>query len=151
MDGLSPEECQDESPSRLEWIRQKTVEKAENKYLDRLMSLPGLEETKAFFLHAKSMVEAAARREIDLKNVNFDVVFMGNEGTGKTAMARLYAKFLASLGLVKPNDTYAQTGVETFSAYGFSKTRTLDSMRNIVSNCGGCVSLLFVSCAVFCA
>lgn len=102
------------------------------------MSLPGLEDIKAFFLHAKAKVQAATRRGIDLKDVNFDVVFTGNEGTGKTAIANLYANFLASLGLVKPRG--AQKGIEKFSAYGFSKTRTLDSMRTTISNRGGCVS-----------
>lgn len=140
MDGLSPEECEDESPSRLEWLRQKNVERAENKYLDRLMSLPGLEETKAFFLHAKAKYQAASRRDTNLKKENFDVVFMGNEGTGKTAMAGLYAKFLKSLGVVK--QTSNVDVINRFSGYGMSKTSTLSTMTSTSQNNdnNGCVS-----------
>ncbi|KAM5380363.1 hypothetical protein ACJZ2D_003465 [Fusarium nematophilum] len=140
IDGLSPEDCDDESPSRLEWLRQKEVEKAENKYLDRLMSLPGLEETKAFFLHAKAKVQAAQRRETDFKKENFDAVFMGNEGTGKTMLARLYAKFLASLGVVKKSGGI--TGINRFSAYSMSKTSTLSSIHSTCNACGGCIAII---------
>jgi hypothetical protein len=102
------------------------------------MSLTGLEETKAFFLHAKAKIQAASRRDTGLKKENFDVVFLGNEGTGKSAMARLYAKFLASMGLVKPTATYS--GIEYFSSYGFGKSASLSTMRNTCDACGGCVS-----------
>lgn len=102
------------------------------------MSLPALEETKAFFLHAKAKVQASTRRETSLKKDNFDVIFTGNEGTGKTAMANLYARMLVSLGLVKPTSDY--TGIHRVSCYQFSKTCTLSSIQNISSSCGGCVS-----------
>jgi hypothetical protein len=138
LDGLSPEDTKDESPARIEWLRQKDIEKAENKYLDRLMSLPGLEETKTMFLHAKAKVQAATRRETSLKKENFDVVFTGNEGTGKTTMAHLYAKFLQSLGLVKPAGGY--NPIHVVSSYYFGKTSTLETMRNICASCNGCVS-----------
>ncbi|KAF5008081.1 hypothetical protein FDECE_5630 [Fusarium decemcellulare] len=140
IDGLEPEKCEDESPARLEWIRQKEVEKAENKYLDRLMSLPGLEEAKAFFLHAKAKVQAAQRRETDFKKENFDAVFMGNEGTGKTMLARLYAKFLSSLGVVKKSGTI--TGINRFSAYSMSKTSTLSTIHSTCNACGGCIAII---------
>jgi SpoVK/Ycf46/Vps4 family AAA+-type ATPase len=104
------------------------------------MSLTGLEETKEFFLHAKAKIQAASRRETSLKKDNFDVVFLGNEGTGKSAMARLYANFLASMGLVKPSEQYS--GIEHFSSYGFSKSSTLASMRNICDACGGCIAVI---------
>jgi hypothetical protein len=138
IDGIEPEDCEDESPSRIEWIRQKEVEKAENKYLDRLMSVPGLEEAKSFFLNAKARFRASERRETDIKNENFDAVFTGHQGTGKTMLANLYAKFLASMGLVKPSGT--MTGINKFSAYNMSKTSTLSTMHSTSIACGGCVS-----------
>lgn len=116
------------------------MEKAENKYLDRLMSLPGLEESKAFFLHAKAKIQAATRRETDLKKENFDAVFMGNQGTGKTMLANLYAKFLASMGVVKA--VGAIDGISKFSAYNMSKTSTLSSIHSSCITTGGCVSSL---------
>ncbi|KAF4954616.1 hypothetical protein FSARC_12056 [Fusarium sarcochroum] len=140
IDGLEPEECQDESPSRLEWLRQKEVEKSENKYLDRIMSLPGLEEAKAFFLHAKAKVKASQRRETDFKKENFDAVFMGSEGTGKTMLARLYAKYLVSLGVVKNSGVF--TGINRFSAYNMSKTSTLGTIHNTCNACGGCIAII---------
>lgn len=144
IDGIEPEDCEDESPSRIEWIRQKTVERAENKYLDRLMSLPGLEEAKSFFLNAKAKFHAAERRETELKNENFDVVFTGGQGTGKTMLANLYAKFLASLGVVKPSGSV--TGISKFSAYNMSKTSTLSSIHSTSIACGGCVSWIVRPC-----
>ncbi|KAG5765466.1 hypothetical protein H9Q72_006449 [Fusarium xylarioides] len=140
IDGLEPEACQDESPSRIEWLRQKKVEKAENKYLDRVMSLTGLEEVKAFFLQAKAKVKAAQRRETDLKKENFDVVFTGGEGTGKTMLARLYAKYLISLGVVKKSGVF--TGINRFSAYNMSKTSTLGTIHNTSNACGGCIAII---------
>lgn len=140
IDGLEPQDCQDESASRIEWLRQKEVEKSENKYLDRIMSLPGLEEAKSFFLQAKAKVKAAERRETDLKKENFDAVFMGGEGTGKTMLSRLYAKYLVSLGVVKKSGVF--TGINRFSAYNMSKTSTLGTIHNTCNACGGCVSNL---------
>lgn len=103
------------------------------------MSLPGLEEVKAFFLHTKAKVMASTRRETDFKKENFDVVFMGNQGTGKTMLANLYAKFLRSLGVVKPMG--AIPGINKFSAYNMSKTTTLNQIQHTCTSCGGCVSL----------
>lgn len=140
MDGLSPEECEDDSPARLEWLRQKKVEHADNEHLDRLMSLPGLEEAKAMFLHAKAKFQAATRRETNLKKDNFDVCFIGNQGTGKSFLANLYAKYLVSLGVVKPPS--GSTGIHKISSYYFRKTNTVDAMTNIANSCGGCVSYL---------
>jgi UDP-N-acetylmuramoylalanine-D-glutamate ligase len=138
IDGLSPEEREDESSTRIEWLRQKTVEKADNKYLDRIMSLPGLEDVKAMFLHAKAKIQASTRRETCLKKENFDVCFTGGQGTGKSTCANLYAKFLVSIGLFKP--PAGNTGIHKASSYYFAKTSTLESMRQISATCGGCVS-----------
>jgi ABC-type antimicrobial peptide transport system ATPase subunit len=103
------------------------------------MSLTGLEETKALFLHAKAKMQAAIRRGTDLDKENFDLAIIGNEGTGKSTVARLYASFLLSLGVIKKTKTH--TGViEHFSTYNFSKTTALDTMRNISMAWGGCVS-----------
>ncbi|KAF7562534.1 hypothetical protein G7046_g1615 [Stylonectria norvegica] len=140
LDGLSPEDCEDESPSRIEWLRQKKIEFAENKYLDRIMSVPGLEEAKSFFLHAKAKAQAVERRETSLEKENFDAVFTGNEGTGKTTLANLYAKYLVSLGVIK--SVGSVTGINKFSAYNFSKTTTITQMHNTSSICGGCIAVI---------
>ncbi|KAI6780754.1 Stage V sporulation protein K-like protein [Emericellopsis cladophorae] len=54
-----------------EWLRLKEVGFAENKYLDRLMSLPGLGEAKRMFLHARASIKAAQRRETSLRRDKF--------------------------------------------------------------------------------
>ncbi|KAI1120643.1 P-loop containing nucleoside triphosphate hydrolase protein [Nemania abortiva] len=63
-----PEDIEDDSEARLEWIRQKREEGAENPHLDKLMCQVGLEELKSTFLSMKSTVEAVRRRggKIDL-------------------------------------------------------------------------------------
>merc|ERR1712000_59629 len=140
IDDVSPEDHDDESPSRKEWLRLKTVEFASNKYLDRLMSLPGLEETKAMFLHARAKIKAAQRRDTKLSRDNFDAVFAGNQGVGKTTMAKLYTKFLIEEGLFKPvNET---KGFHQASSYYFRKTDTVDSVRNMTNANSGCVVIL---------
>lgn len=138
IDGVEPEDCDDDSPSRKEWLRLKKIEYAENKYLDRLMSLPGLEETKAMFLDVRAKIKAAQRRETDLNKDNFDVVFTGNQGVGKTTVARLYTKFLIEEGLFEP-----QAGSKGFyeaDSYYFSKTTVIDMVKSYSSAPNGCVS-----------
>ena len=102
------------------------------------MSLPGLEEAKEFFLNAKAKVHATQRRETDAKKENFDAVFMGPQGTGKTMLANLYAKFLRSMGVVKSSGSIS--GINRFSAYNMSKTSTLGTIHSTSLSCGGCVS-----------
>lgn len=102
------------------------------------MSLPGLEETKASFLNARAKIKAAIRRETPLKNENFDIVLTGNEGTGKSTVAKLYAKFLLAEGLFKVTD--GGKGIHEASSYYFLKTETVDAVRNITTANGGCVS-----------
>jgi hypothetical protein len=84
MTGLEQvEDVVDDSPSRLEWIRQKRDEGAINKHLDLLMSMIGLEDVKAQFLKIKARVEIAKRQGVDLSKERFNVVLVGNPGTGE--------------------------------------------------------------------
>ncbi len=138
IDGVSPEDDELDCGSKTEWLRQKRIEFAENKYLDRLMSLVGLEEAKAMFLHARAKIQAAARRETSLRADNFDLVFAGNQGTGKSMLARLYAKFLLQEGLFKPLDR--TKAIYTVSALDFRKIETIEVVRTYTSPTSGCVS-----------
>lgn len=104
------------------------------------MSLPGLEETKAMFLHARAKIKAAQRRETKLTKDNFDIVFAGNQGLGKSTMAKLYTKFLIEEGLFTPlHDTKGFHQVDT---YYFRKTETVDAVRALTSPTNGCVRAL---------
>ncbi|CAG9984232.1 unnamed protein product [Clonostachys byssicola] len=90
----------DDSPNRIEWLRQKREKNEKNEHLDRLMSMVGLEQIKAHFLAVKDKVDAAKRWKEDVKSINLDLILHGNDGTGKRRIAWLYAEFLYSIGAV---------------------------------------------------
>uniref|UniRef100_A0A0W0EUT7 AAA+ ATPase domain-containing protein n=1 Tax=Moniliophthora roreri TaxID=221103 RepID=A0A0W0EUT7_MONRR len=96
------------SPSEAEWQRQKDVEGADNKAIDSLMKMTGLEEVKVQVLDIKAKIDLNTRQSASLKNERFNVVMLGNPGTGKTTVARLYAKFLSSVGVL-PGDHFIET------------------------------------------
>ncbi|KAL0570784.1 hypothetical protein V5O48_011178 [Marasmius crinis-equi] len=96
------------SASEEEWNRQKRVEGARNKEIDALMELTGLEEVKAQVLKIKARIDVSKRQGVDLRDERFNVVMLGNPGTGKTTVARLYAKFLSSVDAL-PGDHFIET------------------------------------------
>ena len=87
IDHEDPENIDDDSPSRKEWLRQKREEKQENKHLDRAMSIVGHEDVKAYFLYVKDRVEVAKRWREDLSQLKFDLILHGNRGIGKSPSA----------------------------------------------------------------
>ncbi|KAK4158468.1 P-loop containing nucleoside triphosphate hydrolase protein [Chaetomidium leptoderma] len=90
------------SPAEKEWARQKELgEKSE--VLDKVMSLVGLENVKMEFLTIKATIEAARQRRGQLKRQDLNLVLMGNPGTGKRTIAKLYWDFLKECN-VWPND-----------------------------------------------
>lgn len=78
----NPEDIQDESPSRLEWIRQKQEEGAVNREIDKMMCLIGRENVKAELLHSKAVIEGRQRRDEDLCQDACYWQFTGNGGSG---------------------------------------------------------------------
>ncbi|KAI9769554.1 MAG: hypothetical protein M1840_004032 [Geoglossum simile] len=86
------------SPSETEWERQKRVEGASNDAIDTLMGLTGLEDVKAKVLNIKAKMDTVARQGTDMRKERLGMVMLGNPGTGKTTVARLYAQFLVSIG-----------------------------------------------------
>ncbi|GME34132.1 NFX1-type zinc finger-containing protein 1 [Neofusicoccum parvum] len=68
----------------------------------------GLENVKEEFLDIKAKIEVAIRQNIDMKNERLGAALLGNPGTGKTTVARLYAKFLSSVGAL-PGGHFVET------------------------------------------
>jgi flagellar biosynthesis GTPase FlhF len=91
-----------------DWEHQKKFEGATNEYLDELMAIIGLENVKEAFLEIKAKVDLTVRQDSSLAKERFGISLLGNPGTGKTTVARLYAKFLTSVGAL-PGDEFIET------------------------------------------
>ncbi|KAJ0270442.1 hypothetical protein COL940_011676 [Colletotrichum noveboracense] len=80
--GMKPEDIDDDSPSRLEWLRQKQEENEKNVHLDQLMIMVGLENVKAHFLAVKARVKASKQTGDEHQKLRLHLVLHGNDGTG---------------------------------------------------------------------
>ncbi|KAL6234576.1 hypothetical protein BDW75DRAFT_251397 [Aspergillus navahoensis] len=106
----SPDVVTTLSSAEQDWQYQKEHEGAQSDELDRLMSMIGLESIKTKFISIKSKVDAALRQNVDFKAERFGSVLLGNPGTGKTTVARLYAKFLTAMGIIPGSYIIETTG-----------------------------------------
>ncbi|KAI1179136.1 P-loop containing nucleoside triphosphate hydrolase protein [Nemania sp. FL0916] len=132
----SPFACTSSRAAR-EWERRKKIGNEKNKYLDQLMKYQGLEEVKQFFLDIKSKVDICKEQEITMKTERLNVVFQGNPGTGKTTIARLYGKFISSLGFQKYSYVTETSGVKLV-------TRGIDSTEQLIKDKALLTGVLFI-------
>ncbi|KAJ7170685.1 P-loop containing nucleoside triphosphate hydrolase protein [Mycena crocata] len=121
------------SAAREEWQREKDNEGADNDAIDAIMEMIGLEEVKAQVLSLKAKIDTATRQNVSLKDERFNITFLGNPGTGKTTVARHYAKFLASVGVL-PGSEFIETTGSRLSNEGVSGVK---KMLEGVLNAGG--------------
>ncbi|KAL4882176.1 P-loop containing nucleoside triphosphate hydrolase protein [Aspergillus karnatakaensis] len=129
-----PDVLQALSSAEQDWQYQKQYEGAKSKELDELMGMIGLESIKTKFLTIKSQVDAALRQKVDFKNERFGSVLLGNPGTGKTTVARLYAKFLTAMGII-PGSFIIETTGSRLANGGVSNCEK--QLNTILNNGGG--------------
>ncbi|KAF1835315.1 P-loop containing nucleoside triphosphate hydrolase protein [Decorospora gaudefroyi] len=109
----------DKSDARDDWEWQKEFEGAENEALDSLVSMIGLESVKQQFLAIKAKVDVVVRQNVSLKGERFGAALLGNPGTGKTTVARLYAKFLVKVSAL-PGDYFFESSGSALANDGVS-------------------------------
>jgi DNA replication protein DnaC len=100
----------DESEAKDDWKEQKELWGAENEPLDALMSMIGLESVKEQFLAIKNKIDTLVRQNVPLKRERLGAALLGNPGTGKTTVARLYAKFLLEVGALPGAHFFESSG-----------------------------------------
>ncbi|KAK4163266.1 cbxX protein [Cladorrhinum sp. PSN259] len=116
------------SSAAREWETRKREFGEVNDAIDELMGYVGLEEVKQQFLDIKSQVDICNDQGRDLKKARFNIVFQGNPGTGKTTIARLYAKFLHSVGVIRGEDFEESSGIKLCAKGAYGVNQMLGSM-----------------------
>ncbi|KAG6919535.1 hypothetical protein DXG01_005125 [Tephrocybe rancida] len=98
------------SASQIEWQRQKDIEGASNDAIDEIMAMTGLEDVKKEVLTIKALIDTKKRQGTSFVEERLNTAMLGNPGTGKTTIARLYGKMLASLGALSGSAFFETTG-----------------------------------------
>ena len=85
---------------------------------EELESLTGLEEVKERILELKAWFEVRAKSPAHRDEApNLHMVFMGNPGTGKTTLARLFGEILFEIGVLKKGHLIEATGKDLIADY----------------------------------
>ncbi|KAF5018987.1 hypothetical protein F66182_9005 [Fusarium sp. NRRL 66182] len=108
----SPPQVDAFSSAANEWEKMKETDGARDAALDKLMGMIGLETVKEKFLSIKSTVDTKIRQGFSLSGERFSCSLLGNPGTGKTTVARIYADFLSSVGAVAGSTFKEVTGAK---------------------------------------
>lgn len=116
------------SKAKQEWEERKKSREEENVHLDGIMDFIGLESVKSKMLEIKTLVDTARRQDVDLAKERFNTVLVGNSGTGKTTLAKLYAKFLSSLELA--DDFFVTTSGSKLVFDGVNELKNVISMTD---------------------
>ncbi|RTE73245.1 hypothetical protein BHE90_012334 [Fusarium euwallaceae] len=122
------------SSAASEWENMKQTEGASNDALDKLMGMIGLEAVKDSMLSMKSKVDTKLRQGFSLTGERFSCSLLGNPGTGKTTVARIYGEFLTSVGAIAGNSFEEVTGSK-LANMGVSGCEAL--LEKIMNNGGG--------------
>ncbi|KAI6101488.1 P-loop containing nucleoside triphosphate hydrolase protein [Pisolithus croceorrhizus] len=112
------------SAARDKWEYQKRVEGVQNDAIDKIMDMTGLEGVKEQVLRIKAKIDTTKRQGVALDKERFNLVLLGNPGTGKTTVARLYAQFLESIQVL-PGDAFLETTGSSLANDGVSGAKKL--------------------------
>ena len=90
-----------------------------NNYLSELNKMVGLEEVKS---EIKKLINylifiKKTDHKINVSNINLNMVFRGNPGTGKTTVARIVSKILCDLGFLKSRKILETTPRDFIAEY----------------------------------
>ncbi|VDC00511.1 unnamed protein product [Peniophora sp. CBMAI 1063] len=125
-----------ESPSKLKWEQQKQLDGASNKHIDALMEMTGLESVKAQVLAIRDRIELSQRQGASMADERFNISLLGNPGTGKTTVARLYAKFLTSVDLL-PGEAFEEVTGSRLSNEGVDGAKK--RIEKVMAQNGGAI------------
>lgn len=112
------------------WEHMKRLEGARSEPMDEIMSMIGLEEVKSTFLAIKENVDTALRQGVSLEEERFSCTMLGNPGTGKTTVARLFARFLPSIGIIPGSCFREETGASLANAGVSGCKKIIDDILN---------------------
>jgi SpoVK/Ycf46/Vps4 family AAA+-type ATPase len=134
----TPDAMPSQAPSeaKADWDYQKTYHNSQSPAIDALMDMVGLESVKTKFLEIKQKVDLAIRQNVDLSSERFGTVLLGNPGTGKTTVARLYARFLAAVGII-PGSKFVETSGSRLSNEGVSQCQKM--IESLLKDGGGVI------------
>ena len=96
-----------------------SIEFIYKKYMDKLDNLVGLDEVKT---EIKKLIDYLiflnkTKDLVSLDNINLNMVFRGNPGTGKTTVARIVSTLLYKLGFLKSNIVIETTPRDFIAGY----------------------------------
>ncbi|KAG2452041.1 hypothetical protein HYH02_003079 [Chlamydomonas schloesseri] len=97
-----------------------TLRAARSPALAKLLKLTGLRKVKQAMFDLAAAVDLDRERGHPLSSKQYNVRFLGNPGTGKTTVARMYAELLKELGVISGAEVVETSGAE-LAAGGTSK------------------------------